>query len=483
MRASYFFYDLETSGLNCRNDRILQFAGQRTDLDFQPLGEPQNILITLTDDTLPSPGATMVTGITPQSTLRDGMPEHEFCRYFIQDIATEGTTILGYNSVRFDDEFMRHMLWRNFYDPYEWQWSDGRSRWDLLDVVRLTRALRPEGINWPFTSEGRPTNRLELITKENGISHEHAHDALSDVEALISVTKLIHEKQPQLFDFLYHLRDKRAVSRLVNLEDPQPFVYASGRYPSSHLHTTVAYPLAPSDHGSILVFDLRYNLDELLTGEASAREAGTFDRSKPFREREVWERDYFPVVKKLCPNRCPAVAPLGVLNKENGWDKIGLTEDQITQNLASLKNHPEFVERMASIPRPDFGKSCDVEGALYDGFLDNQDKRLCAVVRGNTAEDLADFHPPFIDERLDDLLLHYKAKSYPTSLSDEEAGKWEAYRRARLERQAPKFLEEIQKIQQTLARGGNWGSRSPEDCAYLLEELHLWYESLQQGDY
>lgn len=483
MRASYYFYDLETSGLNCRSDRIMQFAGQRTDLDMNPIGEPQNILIQLADDTLPSPGATMVTGITPQSTLRDGIPEHEFCRYFMQEIATPDTTIIGYNSVRFDDEFMRHTLWRNFYDPYAWQWQDGRSRWDLLDVVRLTRALRPEGINWPVTPEGRPTNRLELITKENGISHEHAHDALSDVEALISVTKLIHDKQPQLFEFLYNLRGKHAVSRLVNLENPQPFVYASGRYPSSNLHTTVAYPIAPSDNGSILVFDLRHNLDELLASEAAAKKAGTFDRSKPFREREIWERDYFPVVKKLCFNRCPAVAPLGVLNKENGWEKIQLTEEQITKNLASLRNHPEFIERMAAIPRPEFGKACDAESMLYDSFLDDSDKRLCAVVRANTTDDLADFHPHFADERLAELLLHYKARSYPTSLSSDEAEAWEQYRRARLERQAPKFLEEIQKIQQALARGGAWGSRSPEDCAYLLEELHLWYESLQQGDY
>lgn len=483
MRESYYFYDLETSGLNCRNDRIMQFAGQRTDLDFQPLGEPQNILIQLADDTLPSPGATMVTGITPQSTLRDGIPEHEFCQFFIKEIATPGTTILGYNSVRFDDEFMRHTLWRNFYDPYEWQWRDGRSRWDLLDAVRLTRALRPEGINWPVTAEGRPTNRLELITKENGISHEHAHDALSDVEALISVTKLIRDHQPQLFEFLYGMRNKRDVARLVNLDNPQPFVYASGRYPSSNLHTTVAYPIAPSDNGSILVFDLRHNLDELLAGEAAARKAGTFDRSKPFREREIWERDYFLVVKKLCPNRCPAVAPLGVLNKENGWEKIQLTEAQISQNLDSLKRHPEFVERIASIPRPDFGKADDAEGTLYDGFLGDSDKRLCAVVRGNTADDLADFHPLFTNEHLSELLLHYKAKSYPSSLSQDESDQWETYRRTRLERQAPVFLKEIQKIQQTLAKGGTWGSRSPEDCAYLLEELHLWYESLQQGDY
>ena len=164
MRKTFYFYDLETSGLNSRSDRIMQFAGQRTDTDFQPIGEPDNLLIELTEDTLPSPGAIMVTGITPQMTRADGISEREFCRFFIEEIAIPGTTMLGYNSVRFDDEFMRNTLWRNFYDPYEWQWKDGRSRWDLLDVVRMTRALRPEGIEWPVTEDGHTTNRLEPVT-------------------------------------------------------------------------------------------------------------------------------------------------------------------------------------------------------------------------------------------------------------------------------------------------------------------------------
>lgn len=482
-KPTYYFYDLETSGLNPRLDRIMQFAGQRTDLDFNPIGEPDNILVTLADDTLPSPGAIMVTGITPQSTKQDGMTEREFCEFLLEKVATPSTTIMGYNSVRFDDEFVRHTLWRNFHDPYEWQWKDGRSRWDLLDVVRLTRALRPEGINWPVTPEGRPTNRLELITKENGITHEHAHDALSDVCALIAVTKLIHDKQPQLFDFLYKHRNKRDVADIVNLDNPQPFVYATGRYPSATCHTSVAYPFAPADNGNVLVFDLRYNLDELLEGEAAAKAAGTLDFKKPFHERDPWERGFQPIVKKLQYNHCPAVAPLGVLEKSDGWQKIDLSFETVQKNLQSLKNHPEFIERMAKVKRPDYPPSVDAESALYDGFLDDHDRLLCSTVRNNSAEDLADYHPHFLDERLPELLLHYKAKNYPSALAADEVEKWEEYRTKRLIDQAPRFLDELNKIQQSLARGGSWGSRSPEDCAYLLEELHLWYEAIQPADY
>ena len=224
---TFYFYDLETSGVNPRESRIMQFAGQRTGLDLEPIGEPHNILIKMTDDVLPDPEAILITGITPQKTIAEGVTEAEFLKVFHEEIATENTTFVGYNTVRFDDEFMRYLHYRNFYDAYEWQWKDNRSKWDLLDMVRLTRALRPEGIEWPVDTKGNPTNRLELLTSMNNLDHANAHDALSDVFASIALAKLIKSKQPKLFDYLYELRDKKKVKELV--EQDQPVVYASGK--------------------------------------------------------------------------------------------------------------------------------------------------------------------------------------------------------------------------------------------------------------
>ena len=432
----------------------------------------------------------MVTGITPQSTITDGITEREFCEFLIEQVATPGTTIMGYNSVRFDDEFIRHTLWRNFYDPYEWQWKDGRSRWDLLDVVRLTRALRPEGINWPVTDDGYSTNRLELITKCNGISHEHAHDALADVDALIAVTKLIREKQPQLFNYLFRMRDKRTVNKLVNLKKPQPFVYASGRYPADFEKTTVAYPFAEDKNGNLLVFDLRYNVEELLEAEKDGTYAEKFGPKKwagraSGRRGGDQKPDFFPMVKTLQFNHCPAVAPLGVLDKDDGWQKIHLTKEQVDQNLATFLQHPDFAARMERevLARPPFPPGEDPESALYDGFLDDHDKLLCTAVRNNSTEDLRNFHPDFRDVRLSELMLHYKAKNYPDSLDEGEMKSWEEYRTKRLNRQAPKFLTELTNIQKDLANDKPWAGKTVEDCAYLLEELRLWYESLQPDDY
>lgn len=485
MAESFYFYDLETSGLDPRVDRVMQFAGQRTDRNFKPIGRPSNILVELADDTLPSPGAIMVTGITPQATKQDGMSEREFCDFIMNEIATPGTTIIGYNSVRFDDEFIRHTLWRNFYDPYEWQWKDKRSRWDLLDVVRMTRALRPEGIEWPVTSDGRSTNRLELMTKCNNISHEHAHDALADVVALIEVSKLIKAKQPQLFDYLYNMRDKRAVQKLVNLKAPQPFVYASGRYSSQFEKTTVAYPIAEGKNKTILVFDLRYDVEDLLAAEKDGtyiEKYGSFWQKENPKKARI---DFSPIVKPFQFNHCPAVAPLGVLEKDNGWEKIQLTREEVERHLENLRKHPEFIKRVKKIinDKPAYPKAIDAESALYDGFIDNRDMMLCSTVRRNGTEELSNYHPPFSDERLAELLLHYKAKNYPDSLAADEVEMWEKYRRERLARQETKFIAEMEKIQKDLANNKAFGSKTVEECSYLAEELMLWYQSLRGADY
>ena len=447
MNKTFFFYDLETSGLNAREDRLMQFAGQRTDAELRPIGEPVNILIKMSEDALPSPEAIMVTKITPQMTLADGVSEAEFCRYAVEEIFTPETVAMGYNTVRFDDEFMRALFWRNFYDPYEWQWKDGRSRWDMLDVVRMVRALRPEGINWPFTEDGKATNRLELLTKLNGLEHAHAHDALSDVYATIAVAKMIREKQPKMFEYLFKMRGKNEVKKLVNLEDKKPFVYASGRYSSEHNKTTVAFPLTTSRNGNILVYDLRHNLER------------------------VADVSIFPVVKELCYNKCPAVAPMAVLDNDDGWDKIGLSREIVQKNLEILLKHPEFAEQMRSEyeNRPEFPPAIEPEAALYDGFLDNTDRIKVAAVRNADGNKLADFHPDFHDPRLPELLLHYKGRNFPESLSETEAKKWEEYRRARLERLAPKFLSGLEAVH--------------TKDEFVAEELRLYFENVFALDY
>ena len=467
MAKTFFFYDLETSGLNPREDRVMQFAGIRTDMDLNPVGEPMNILVKLNDDTLPSPEAILVTGITPQATKDDGYSEAEFAKTLYDEVFTPDTITIGFNSIRFDDEFIRYLLWRNFYDPYEWAWSDGRSRWDMLDVVRMTRAIRPVGIEWPVNEKGEPVNKLELLSKVNGLAHEKAHDALSDVEALISVAKLIKQKQPQLFEYLLNMRDKKEVKKLVNLDDKRPFVYSSGRYDTEYNKTTVSFPLTAGKNGNVLVYDLRYDPTNFL--EKTSKQLA----ENIFANYETRQQDDFVKVpvKELQYNRVPAVAPLGVLESGDGWAKIKLDKDSITKHRDILLSNPTFAENIRSVfeNREEFEKSSDAEAQLYDSFVPDVDKLRIEKVRGSSEAQLADFNPNFNDERLSPLLLHYKARNYPRTLSEEEVVVWEKWRSARIMNTMSSYINKLQAIA---------AKDTSEKTQFLLQELQLWAESI-----
>jgi exodeoxyribonuclease-1 len=470
MTQTLFFYDLETSGLSPRQDRIMQFAGQRTDMELNPIGEPYNLLVMLNDDTLPSPDALMVTGISPQKTLEEGYSEAQFAKLLQEEIFTEDTIAVGFNNVRFDDEFLRHLFWRTFYDPYAWTWRDGRSRWDMLDVVRMTRALRPEGITWPIDATGKPTNRLELITAQNGISHSHAHDALADVEALIDVARLIRSIQPHLFGYLLSMRDKKAVQALVNLDDKRPFVYVSGRYDAEWQKATVAFPLTVAPNHNVVVYDLRHDPTQFLDLDEAELSA------KAFASWEDRTREGFVGVptKILQYNRCPAVAPLSVLEMGQGWKKLGLDKETVQRHMNILLARPDFAEKLRGVfeKRKDYAAETDPEARLYDGFLADRDVLRAETVRRASENELADLHPDFTDERLVPLLLHYKARNFPRSLSETEAVRWEEWRAGRLARQLPSFMSSLARLTKTAS----------EHQRFMLQQLHLWVEAVLPAD-
>lgn len=468
-RQTFFFWDLETSGINPREDRIMQVAGQRTDLDLNPIGEPLNMYVSLSDEILPSPQAILVTGITPQKVRDEGYTEAEFCRKMIDEICTPGTIMVGYNSVHFDDEFLRYTLYRNFHDAYEWAWADGRSRWDLLDVVRMTRALRPDGIQWPVNDKGMPSNRLEELTKANELSHEKAHDALSDVYALIAVAGLIKQHNPKLFEYLLDMRQKKKVEELVNLHNPQPFVYTDYRFPPEYCRTTIAFPVAPGPRpGTVLVYDLRHDPTRFAGATPQAL------ASALFADYESRKKDGFTAVpvKELAYNKCPAVAPIGVYMQDKAsQERIQLEPSVFEENMRKLSAMKDFGDRIreAFEIREPYEPATDVDARLYDGFINDKDKIRLQAVRAASPDELADFHPDFSDERLSELLLRYKARNYPQILSVDERAAWEQYRTNRLKADLPSFAGSLERLDV---------ETTDENKRFLLSELRLWAESI-----
>lgn len=452
----------------------MQFAGRRTDLDLQPVGEPVNLLIKLTDDILPDVDAVLMTGITPQATLADGVTEAEFLRQFENNIATPGTIFVGFNTIRFDDEFMRCTHYRNFYDPYEWQWQDGRGKWDMLDVVRMTRALRPQGIEWPFDIHGKPTNRLELLTGLNKLSHEHAHDALSDVEATIAVARLIRNKQSKLFEYLFAMREKKAIAELV--EKGEPFVYTSGQYPGEFEKTTAVVPICPHPkrNGCSFVYDLRHDPAEYqnMTAEQLA-------------ERWRWKKDSdeprLPV-KKLQYNHCPALAPLGVLD-EASQQRLQLDPSVICKHWAALRKMKDLAQRLCAADEilekkqqtSLLATDKDVDNCLYDGFFAPADKQAMRVVRVAEPQELSNLGLKFQDQRLETLLPLYKARNHPKSLTTEERAEWEKFRTRKLLAGGPasKLAKYVARLQEVATKDGLTSHQQ-----YILEELKLYAESI-----
>jgi len=474
---TFLFYDLETSGINPRQSRIMQFAGQRTTLDFKPVGEPFNFLIKLSDDVLPDPDAILITGISPQKTIAEGISESEFTEIFNTKISTPGTIFVGFNNLRFDDEFIRFINYRNYYDAYNWQWQDGRSRWDILDMVRMTRALRPDGIEWPFAPDGRPANRLEYLTQVNKLEHSNAHDALADVKATIAVAELIAKNQPELFKYLLNLRDKREVAKLVS--NNEALVYTSGRYPSSDLHTTVVYPVAShADQDAAIVFDLRFDPTPFLA--MTAQELAS-----------IWRYNRDPEAQKLPAktvkfNRCPAIAPLGVIKDDETQKRINIDLAMVSKNLRIIKdNQAEFADKLlaaaASLDQERLATQMalvdnryNVDERLYDRFISDRDKALANTFRKLAPEQLIVEADRFSDDRLKSLALLYKARNFPTKLSTEEAQEWENFRRYNLFHNAEnspvaKFFNRLEELQSLT---------KDKSKLFLLEELKLYGESI-----
>jgi exodeoxyribonuclease-1 len=480
MSASFLFYDLETFGIDPRRSRIAQFAAIRTDSDLNGIDVPIDFFVQPADDLLPSPGAAMVTGIAPQDALRDGVNEAAAFARIVEEMGRPETCTAGYNSLRFDDEFVRYGLYRNFFDPYEREWRGGNSRWDLLDALRLMHALRPEGIVWRQREDGQGTSfRLEHLAEDNGLRIGDAHEALSDVRALIGVARLFKQAQPRLWDYALRLRDKRFAASLLDTVAMAPLLHVSQRYPAARLCAAPVIPLArhPQIDSRVIVYDLDCEPDALLALDADAIAARVYVRQSDLPEGQT----RIPL-KEVHVNKCPALVRWDHLRGED-FARLGIDADAALARAARIRAAgPALAEKMRRVfarERPAGG--VDADAALYDGFLGDGDKRLSAQVRGTPPHLLAKAQYAFRDARLAELLLRYRARNWPDSLLPSERAEWNAYRRRRLldddaglaEATLPQYRAEIDALRATHA--------GDDAKLALLDRLWDWGDALAAG--
>lgn len=473
MTASIFWYDYETTGIDPRRDRPLQVAGIRTDEALNEIEAPLNLYCRPSDDILPHPAACLITGITPQRLEAEGLGEAEFMTRLHAELARPGTCVAGYNTLRFDDEVTRYSLYRNFFDPYAREWQGGNSRWDLIDLMRTTFALRPEGIEWPRNEEGVVSLKLERLTAANGIDHGQAHDALADVRATIAMARLVRERQPKLYDYLYRLRGKNAVLDQVRLL--QPLVHVSGRFSAARNFLSVVLPLAwhPRNRNALIVCDLGLDPAPLLELDGEAL------RSRLYTRREELAEGELPVPLKLVHvNRCPVLAPLSVL-READQQRLGIDlPGQLARAERLRENKAAWQAKLATIyAEESFAASEDPEQQLYDGFIGDRDRRLCEEVRRAEPARLGKEQWPFDDPRLGELLFRYRARNFPETLSDAEREQWREFCRCRLslpEYGAPNTLGQFEvALAEQLENTGVQGNA-------LLQEWHGFAQNLRQ---
>ncbi|MBT9097016.1 exodeoxyribonuclease I [Methylovulum psychrotolerans] len=419
-----YWHDYETFGADPQRDRPAQFAGVRTDNDFTIIDEPLVVYCQLAADSLPHPDACLITGITPQIAAKNGVREAEFIRLIHAQLARPHTCALGYNSIRFDDEVTRNSLYRHFYDPYAREWQHGNSRWDLLDVVRAAKALRPDGIQWPVDGLGKPSFRLEHLTAANGIGHANAHDALADVYATIAVAKLLKTKQPKLYQFFWQHRSKYEALNLLQLGRFVPLLHVSGMYPALRHCLAVIVPLCqhPGNTNGVVVYDLAVDPTPLLS--LSVEEI----RQRLFTATEALPEGTARIpLKTVHINKCPVLAPMSVLRPADR-ERLGVDLPQCQAHLAALQAAPDIAAKVAAVfaavgDAP--GVPADPDLALYSGgFFSDADKRQMAKIPTLPAETLAAARFPFADPRLPEMLFRYRARNYPHTLSATEAQAW-----------------------------------------------------------
>jgi len=475
MATTYLFHDYETFGADPKRDRASQFASIRTDEDFNEIGSPLMIYTKMQEDTLPAPIACMITKITPDEVNEKGLPEYEFIKIIEKEMREPNTCSLGYNTIQFDDEVTRNSLYRNLFDPYEREYKNGCSRWDIINVIRLAVALYP-GIIKLGNRDGKVSYKLEDLSKENGIVHEAAHDALSDVRATIGIAKIIKKKAPELFEKLLNQRSKGPLSQ--ELMCGKPILEANALFGSDTKYVDFVMPITenPANKNQMYCVRLSRPVSEL---QQILNEDATTVKSKLYAKKEELEMldESRPALHTVTINKCPALISSDFVislypdkkSRDALYNEIGLNLENIIECYKFVnKNKEAFKKKIIEVYYdPDFLKSLDekqknldVDIRIYNGFASNGDKKRFSyfhqdLAKGNINKYLND--GAFEDKRYNDLVYRLIARNYPDlfdKLPDFYKEKWHKHCQDRLFRKVgdsvnftfDEYFEEIKEL-------------------------------------
>lgn len=368
----YNFFDTETSGTSSA-DQIIQYGAIGTNEDMAII-DKHNVFCKLKNDVIPHPMATLTHKISLKMQNEKGLPEIEFARFIESNMMrNSGVCNLGYNTMKFDDQKIRELLFRNLRDPYAREWKNFNTRSDIFTLVRAVNVLAPSAIKWVVNEEGRTSMKLEDIAKANGIEQLNAHDALSDVEATIGLAALIKERCPGIYDHYMELRRKEQAGFHCR-NTREPFLYIGKGAEFEHKYATVLLPVGnhATNKNSVLCFDLRYDTDDLYGDKETVRK-------RMFERRQNPELQRFPLME-VAINQNPAVWSLSSISDEV-LDSIGLKRDilqdkalELITNRAGEKATKVRDYLSIAFSTPERGAKENVYDGVYDRFYSNYER-------------------------------------------------------------------------------------------------------------
>jgi exodeoxyribonuclease-1 len=373
----YSFYDYESSGVDHHYDQIYQFACIKTNANLDIIDSSiVNLLAKPRLDVLPHPKAFLTHHIDIDILEKEGIDEIELAK-LIQNVflENENNCISGYNTISFDDEMTRNLMFKNLQQPYEHEFRNGNRRLDVYNLVRMAYAFKPDALVWPEkpNEPGSVSFKLEDLAKANGITHLNAHDALSDVYATISLAKLIKQNAPKLFQHSINLTDKSNLTAL--LAKKEPFFHCSNFHGKENKYTTLLLPIVMdrANKNKMLCIDLRYAPDELLTLSAEEIKHYLFTKRDILGEKA-------PTIKVVgvSMNKNPIVVKSNPKMLERYANDFNLNLAEINKNVSKITGNRDLAMRIqTAFSNPQFAPPYDCFESLYSGgFISNKDGQL-----------------------------------------------------------------------------------------------------------
>ncbi len=406
--ASYLFYDLETSGLNKAFDQVLQFAGKRLSLDLTQEMESHFLEAKLTKDIIPSPKAMLTHGIGTQGH-ENSMDECTVAGLIHRQMNQANTISLGYNTLGFDDEFLRFTFYRNLLSPYTHQFADGCRRMDLFPMAIFYYLYAPQAIAWPQI-EGRVSLKLEHLGQENQWLKGKAHHAMTDVDMTISLAKSLYQANPEAWDYLIGFFDKLTDSKRIE-QLPEAFHQRSGH----HLGLMITSQFGNQSAFQAPVISLgRHN---------HYKNQIVFLRlDRPFNAQDEFQdlQASGAIIRKK-------LAEPGFIlpyDEHYGRHMSDARKQIVAQTLGSLRLNLDYLDNIAHAAREytyPSSEFVDADASLYDsGFRSRDEEQLCAKFHLSTPELKVDMLAEFKNPVLRELAARmcWRHSNHPLPLSE-----------------------------------------------------------------